>query len=422
MSTRRTFQDMLNEYLTYDLLKEEMVKKSYILDKIEKDDGWKGGTLPVPFKAAGASSLRFGSLVASNNIAQDKFVRGSVASYKEIWGAMIFNQRDLVEQDGKVNEKSFLKLLPQVVEDFTERMRNNVSINILNGKHVGVLLADGDATGVVEIDRPDRLDIGQEVEFGGDTAPTIPGYVSAIDMNTLEVSFVTTRGGATPLNLTAYTTADNAKIYIPGAKASSFTSLRESLLSAANGGSPQLYGQTKTAYPYLQAINLNGSTVNATNLLGKVFDGFTATRQYGKGNPTTVLMSYKHLGSVMKAVELSKGAYKVTPNTKSAEIYGWTEIQITGVKGSLTVVGIQEIDDDVIMYIDWRALKFHSNGMFRKVKDPDNGSEYYKIRGEDGYQYILDMYLFGEFVLSRPSYCGIMHSISYADPDVFPDA
>lgn len=80
---------MLNEYLTYDLLKEEMVKRDYVLSKIEKDNGWKGGALVVPFKGAGASSLSYGSLTASNDVAEDKFVRGQVSNQKELWGACV---------------------------------------------------------------------------------------------------------------------------------------------------------------------------------------------------------------------------------------------------------------------------------------------------------------------------------------------
>ena len=59
MATTRKFQDMLNEYLTYDMLKEEFLKRHWLLSNIEIDDGWKGGTLPVPFKGAQASSLKF---------------------------------------------------------------------------------------------------------------------------------------------------------------------------------------------------------------------------------------------------------------------------------------------------------------------------------------------------------------------------
>ena len=108
MSTTRTFQDMLNEYLPNPLLKEEFVKRDYILQNIEKDNNWKGGTLIVPFKAAGASSVSFGSLTADSDIAEDTHVRGQVSGHKEVWGSMIFNHRDLMEHD-VISEQNFLK-------------------------------------------------------------------------------------------------------------------------------------------------------------------------------------------------------------------------------------------------------------------------------------------------------------------------
>lgn len=415
MSTQRTFQNMLNEYLTYDLLKEELMKKDYLLSNIEKDDGWKGGNLVVPFKGAGASSVSFGSLTASNDIAEDQYVRGGVSTYKEVWGSLLFNHRDFIEHDGKVNEKSFLKILPQTIDDFTDFMKNAISVNLLNGAHFMKATATGTALGVLAVDRPDRAAIGQKVEVKSSTQPTVIGYVSVIGISQIgsrSITLVTTRGGAIPVDLSLYTVADGTKVYHPGAQTAAFSSLRSALLSAANGGDAALYGQTKTAYPYLQSINVVGSTVDATNLLAKIFDAYTDMRTYGKGNPNEVLMSYKNLGTVMKLIELSKGAYKTTPNTQKASIYGWTEIEVVGVKGALKVVGIQEIDDDVIMFIDWRALKFHSNGFFRKRINPD-GREYYEVRATSGFQYIVDMFLFGELVLNRPSYCGIMYGISY---------
>ena len=69
--TTRTFQDMLNEYLTYDMLKEELLMRHWLLSNIDIDDGWKGGTLPVPFKGGQASSLKFGGLTAEGDIAED---------------------------------------------------------------------------------------------------------------------------------------------------------------------------------------------------------------------------------------------------------------------------------------------------------------------------------------------------------------
>lgn len=413
MSTNRSFQTMLNEYLTYDLLKEEFMKRDYLFSKVEKDDGWKGGNLVVPFKAAGASSVAFGQLSASTDISEDNYVRGGVSTYKEVWGSMIFNHRDLLEHDGKVNEKSFLKILPDAVEDFMDWMKMAVSINMLNGPAFDSFSADGLNTGITTVNHPDRYNIGQKVVIN-DTVPTgsIIGYVASINMNTSKVAFVTTRGGSTALDLSAYTLANGSKVYFEGAQTDSFTSLKLSLLPASAGGSTSLYGVQKTLYPYTQAIAINGSTITQTNILTQLFNGYTTVRRLGKGNPNEAVMSYKNFGAILTQLESTKGAFNIVQGSMKVNVFGWTEVNVIGVKGELKMVAIQEMDDDVIMLMDWRAVKFHSNGMFRKRTAPD-GKQYFEQRGTNGYQYILDMSLFGELVLNRPSYCGIIYSISY---------
>lgn len=413
MATTRTFQDMLNEFLPNELLKEEFVKRDYLLSKVEKDNSWKGGNLVVPFKAAGASSVAFGSLSASNDIAEDKFVRGGVSGHKEVWGSMIFNERDLMEHD-MISEQNFLKILPDTIDDFLAYMKNVVSVNLLNGSHFATLTANATANdGLITVDRPDRFAIGQKVVVDDGNSTPETGYVSAINMNTKVVTLVTARGGVTPVDFSAnnMTTAQGAKCFHDGAQSNGFSSLREALLSAANGGSSTLYGVSKVLYPYLQAINVDGSGVTSSNILEKIFDALVTIRQLGKGMPTEILMSYRNLGYCMKLVESSKGAYNVIPESGRAQPYGWTEIIIgSPAKGSIKLIGVQEADDDVIQFIDWRALKFYSNGFFRRRKAPD-GKEFYEIRSTSGYQYIVDVCLFGELVVQRPSYCGIMHSI-----------
>ena len=410
--TTRTFSTMLNDYLTNDLLKEELIKRDYLLNKIEKDDGWKGGPLIVPFKGAGASSIVFGSLTASTDIAEDVYVRGEVASQKEAWGTMVFNHRDLMEHD-KVSEQNFLKILPGAIEEFMDYMKNVVSTNLLNGAHFAKATADGDASGNLTVDRPDRFMIGQKCSIDDDNSSPVTGYVRTIIMDTGVITFYDARTGGSVVNLSGYTTAQNAKVYHDGSQSNSFSNVRDALLSAANGGSSALYGQTKTAYPYLQAINVLGSDITAANIMGKIFDALTTIRQRGKGNPVDVVMSYKTFASCIKSIETSKGAFNVSPGSTKASQYGWTELEVGSVaKGGLKLVGVQEMDDDVIFFIDWRALKFHSNGFFRKRKSPD-GDEYFEVRATTGYSYIVDMCLFGELVVIRPSYCGVLHTISY---------
>lgn len=420
MATARTFQAMLNDFLPNELLKEELVKRDYLLNKIEKDDTWigasgssgNGGNLIVPFKAAGASSVSYGQLTASNDIAEDKYVRGQISTQPEMWGTMIFNHRDLMEHD-KVSEKNFLKLLPDSINDFMDYLKNVVSVNLLNGAAFAKTTAASTANnGLLTVDRPDRFVVGQKVIIAATSPATITAYVSTINMNTRVALVVTARGGATPVDFSANNVASGAAIYNDGAQSAPFSSLRDALLSQANGGSASLYGVTKTDYPYTQAINIDGSGVTAANIVEKIFHAYTQTRKFGKGNPTDIVMSYDNMGYVMAVVEASKGAYNVTPGSQKASQYGWTEIEIGSVTNQrLKFVGVQEMDNDIIMFIDWRGLKFYSNGFFRKRKSPD-GIEYFEVRAQSGYQYIIDICLFGDLVVHRPSYMGIMYGIN----------
>lgn len=419
MSTNRasTFQSMLNEYLTIDLMKEELIKRDWLLSNVEIDTGWKGGKLPVPFYGTMASSIKMNSLTDSTDISQHKYVRGSVDDYQEAWGSMRFEHKDLMEHDGKVNEKSFLKILPNQVEDFSQVMKEQLSKMLLTGSCVAkVTDSTNAATGVFVVDRVERFMLDQKLTLDDDNSAQVDVYVVGINLNTSEVTVSDSRGGAA-WNASAYTAAQNAKFYYDGSyvagSESSFTHLKGALLSAANGGTSSLHGKSKLAYPYLQAININGSAISSSNLNAKLFDAYNQVRQKARGNANTILMSFKHLGTLMAQIETQKGAFKVTPSAENASLYGWTEITLTSVKGTLKVVAIQEMDDDVIMLLDMSAFKFYSNGeMLRKRTAPD-GKQYYEVRATSGYYYIVDISCFGDLILHAPTKCGIIHSIAY---------
>jgi hypothetical protein len=415
-ATDRSFQDMLNEYLPNSLLKEELIKRDYVLSTVQKDNKWKGGKIIVPFKAQGASSIKVGSLTASNDIAQSKYVRGSIDSYKEVWGSMIFNHTDLIQHDGKIKESTFLRVLPDTIEDFMEYMKHVVSVQLGTGPHFATAVDDTNrATGRIVVDRIDRFMLDQKVSLDDDDSAAIDLYVIAIDVSAGEVTLSATRGGAAA-DLTAYTVAQNAKFYHDGVSTASdiFTSMRSALLSAANGGSATLHGQSKLAYPFLQAVNIDGSSITASNIIEKIFDAYVDVRIKARGKATDVLMSYKNLANCMKKVELGKGDFKVKPDSEKASIYGWDEIVImqVGTRKYLKFVGLQEWDDDIMVFMDWSAATFRTNGFMRKRTAPD-GKQYYETRTTAGYAYILDMFLFGELEVKKPGQCAIIHSISY---------
>lgn len=410
MGTTRSFSTMLNQYLPNSLLAEEMVKRDWFLSNVERDDSWVGGDLIVPFKAAGASSVAFGSLTDSTDIAEDSYVRGSITTQPEVWGSMVFNHRDLMEH-GKLSEQNLLKILPDTIEDFMGWVKQCVSLSFTNGANFDTFAGDGNASGQFTATSPERYMIGQKVYIEDTGTAAAAYYVTAINMNTAVVTVSSSRGGSAA-NISAYTVSQSAKVYFDGSQtaANQLTSLKLSLLSAVNGGSSTLYGQTKTAYPYLQAINISGTGVTASNILDQIFDAYTTIKNRGKGNPNKVVMGYKLFGAILKLLESQKGAFHQDPKGTKVNPYGWTEVEIFGVKGTLTLVSVQEVDADYIMFLDMRALKVYSNGFFRKRQSPD-GVEYFETRATTGYKYIVDVCFFGDMVLLRPSYCGILHSI-----------
>lgn len=413
MATTRNFSALLNDYLPPNLLKEELIKRNYLLQKVERNDDWYGGSRIVPFKAAQASSISFGSLTAASSITQSQFVRGE-ASQKEVWGSLIFDSRDLMEHNGAIPEDTFLKILPDELDEFMLFFKEMISINLLTGTYLAKITSSSTiTTGDCVVDKIDRFELGQALSIDDDDTSAVDVFVHAIDVNTSTLTLKTSASATSGSNLSSYTTAQNAKLYLPGAQSASFTNLRGALLSSTNSGDSTIHGQTKTSYKFLQAVNVSGVSVTANNILEKILDGFHEVRQKAKaGNANTVIMSYKHLGSCMKAIEVQKGGQKVSATSTKASLFGWTEIEIVSVKGNLTLVGIQEMPDDLIFYVDWKSMSFDSNRFIQKEKSPE-GQEYMRVRNTTGYQYIVDLKLFGDLIVSKPGNNGVMHSINY---------
>ncbi len=420
MATLALYDDMLNEHLAYDLLMEELAERNWLVKNVEKNQKWKGGNLPVPFRGARGSSFSQGQLTAENDISDYEYVRGEVSDYKETWGALKFNAKDLQQhvpegarKKGLVNKDSFLRMLPDQLEDFIDGMKDMVSTMLLNGGHFATLTSDATASdGSIVIDRIERLELKQKIVIDDDNSSAIECYVKTINVNTNTATVTATRGGVDLIDFSAnnMTTAQNARIYIPGAEnsANAFTSLRSQLLSAANGGSSNLFGQSKLAYPYLQAINVSGASISATNILDQIFDAWTRILQLGKGHADRVVMSYKHIGSVFKLLEAGSGGFRHI-DTK-ASTYGYTEVTVGSVKGTLKLVGVQEMDDDLMYFLDMSAFKLHSNGFFERHIDP-NGNGYYIKRATTGYVYITDIRFYGELILHAPCRCGVLFGI-----------
>lgn len=409
--------------MPYSLLMEEVMKRDYLLTKVEKVQNWMGGEMQVPFLGGAASSYAYGQLTDIADITENRNVLGTVPGYKEIWGSMVFNDSDLARHGNM--EQSFIKILPDQLEMFIDNMKQAVSVNLLAGSHIVSLDSAAGASnlagGIVVVNRPARLTIGQFLELGtvgtlkttGASFPANGIYIKAISIDDKTITCTSDKALTSIIDLTLAGIVPGDLGFLRGGTTvgAAFTSLREQLLSAANGGIATHFGISKANYPYLQAPNFDGSGLNATTILDKIFGFQNETRTLGKGNPNEIIMSFKHLGEVMALLESNVQYTSQQPKTN---VFGWTEIDIVGVRGSLKIVGVQEMDDDIMYIMDWRALKLYSNGFFERRESPD-GNQYYEQRvagPNGGYKYITDTRFFGEMVVDRPSYCGIIHSIA----------
>lgn len=411
MATTRTFSAMLNEYLTPKLLTEELVKRIWFMTEVEQKTDWKGGDIVVPFEGNPATSISVGSLTASNDIAEADFVRGKVTSQPEAWFSLIFNQRDLQEHDGKMPESTFLDVMERTVGPGMDFFREALSYQFVGGPSICSVTDDTNAaTGVLIVDRIERLYKGQKVTLK-DSDSSADVYITNIVLDTSAITVSATRGGGAA-DVAAHT-GTSPKLYLPGGSGGLFTSMRQALLSATNGGASTLHTKTKTDYTFLQCLNVSGADVTASNIVEKLFDFYVTVRRKNRGKAKKLVMSLKHWGSVMKSQQIQKGAFKVVSDPKKAE-YGWWETTIASTTNgeSLTVVAVPEMDDDVIFAFDPGSVKIHSNGGVKKHKTPD-GNEFYVVRNTTGYQYIVDTVFRGDSVWYGPARNGVLHSISY---------
>lgn len=423
MSLDSNFSNMLNEYLPVEMLMSEIKKQDYVMSKAKMDKGAKGGNVIVPFEGQYASSVAFGALTDDTDIANYKYVRGSLAPTVELTGTMQFLDKDLRAHTGaRITEDSFLKIVPNQLQSFVSQVTCAASVNMLNGPHVAKLTVSGTVGGVAEVDRPERFTVDQKLVLDDDNSSPLTVYVTNVDVNggTLLKGALTlsaTRGGAAA-DVSAYTTGQNAKLFHPGAQASSYTSIKSQLLSAANGGPATLFGVTKTAWTHLQSTQVDGSTISTINILGKIFAAVARTQVLARQGATEVTMSLNNFGACLTNLETGggstayKGAYNVIPGSNKVSAYGWREVQIGSPAGDvIKLVGVLDMDNDW-MWInsDWETVMIYSNGGLVRLKSPD-GIEYFTKRATTGLVYIVDHVFQGDIAVLAPYKHGIIFNV-----------
>lgn len=402
--TDQSFNNMLKRYMPYSLLDEEMKKRNFFYNKVKKNNGWEGAVLEHPIVGNEASSLNWGTLTAANDIAQANYLVGTLTSQPELWGSMLFNEKDLRRHVSM--EKSYLKILPGKIDQFVKAMAERVSIQLLDDGSISKVIVDGTVGGAITVRRPYLFKLDEKVEIQDDDTAAVVGYIKAIDTNSGLLQIDTSRTSATGVDLSLYTVAANAKVSVPAAGAEGMTSLASQLLSAANGGSVSIAGNVKADVPMLQARNISGSGFTAGSFTNDVFESMYDIAERGKGQIEEVLMSYSNFKHVAKDIETSRRYAK----GEAKAGYGFTTVELIGPEGGLKITALRDMPDDKMYFMDWSAMILHQpkNAFERKRID---GQEFFTERATSGYTYIVDVRFAGDLLVHQPSHCGVVHSI-----------
>lgn len=411
------YNAMLNEHLAFDLLEEEVKKQSYILDNCTIKKDWVSGTIPVPFKAGKGGTIVMGGLASEAEISRTSYVRGELSTMKEAYGSLIVSEKDIM-LNGKISEQSFIKILPDQLEDLRDVYTQSVSTQVLNGGALTVVSANGDASGNVSVSHPERLTIGQRLTFKG-VGESATGYVKTIDVNTGAILLVTAPAGSTGCVLNAdggdASQADidaGDLVYLSNGDSHNFTDVSSMLLPSGIHSAPAtLFGQTKASYPFLQTTYKDGDStcVSAAGLLGELFDTQGKAQKRG-ANPKEWILSYTNYLAIKKYIETTAGtSYRIIDSGKDTVNYAGTKkIVIGGIDDETTIRAVRDMPDYLTLCWDVKDLEFHCppTGFFHVLETPE-GNKYYTVRtagtGTDaGYKYISDIVLRGEFIHTKP--------------------
>ena len=294
--TMAAFDNLLNQASGIKFMFNSYLRDTYIMRKTtNRDRRWYGGQYLFGFEGGQAVNYQSGGEpVPMAKIARDKYVKGSIATYKKLNSAIQFYNDDIVQHGpGAMVPRD--TLLRQVLSRSIMRNRDSFSymfgLECLNGAAIAKVTSKAAATGQVVVDHPERLNIGQRiyvtsVAATGGALTSQECWIKSININTGVCAVYTDMALTTKATLNtdtydpAHSTVNRVDIRNPGNADAThgyqgFTPLRDQLFSAADGGSTQLFGVNKADYPYLQSIGeAAGSITTRKQFLFKLYDAY----------------------------------------------------------------------------------------------------------------------------------------------------
>lgn len=409
MSLSQSHSAMLKRYLKEDIIMSEMAKKSYLWDNVNKEYDWAGGILEIPVLKNGFNTVQMGSLAAISDITEAEGGVGTLTAHKELTLSAIFREADLARHTDR--EKSYLTDIPKMIDGLSTRASEQINSGILRGGAVITkAAANGTAALGIQVENPEFFEPKMKVAVVDNDTAEVVGYVRTVDLNTGIITVFNARTAGAVVDLSLYTTAQNARVRIVGGSTESFLDLRTACLPAAiSGGSDTLYGLTKLDYNPLQAYRKDGSGFTAATILDDLFADFWNMKRLGRGDQDEMLVGYGIFKNAAKKLETAR-QYQVT-NKKAG--YGFDQIELIGGGGSIKLTALREMPNDSAVYVNLKkGIKFKGLAL-KKQMYGDAGLEYFVDRQTTGISYVTDMVLRGDFVY-EPQQLGFVYGIPAA--------
>lgn len=409
------FRDELSELMREKALPkviEDVFKEhNFVWNKLEKDRSWTNGVeYQIPWELAEADNHEFGGLVDEDDIGEGLYAKPKIYDQAELWSTLDFHEKDLDRHKGNM-EDSFLDILPSKLKKMTRRTKAIISAALIRGGSIGVAETDGNASGELTVDRPQLLTIGMKVLIK-DSASQTTGYVRKIHIQSRKITIFDARKAGAAVDLSAFTVAQGAGLYVVGADTENFFTFQDYLLPASEGGKDEVYESRfkKDDFPLLQPMvfdgGASGMNITASNVLDKLYDLYFDAKEYGKIESGELLVPYHIFKACAKKLQSNKQYH----NGEAMAGVGFDTITIMGGRGAMKLTALDILRNDQMMMINWEDFFFAGDKFFDRKRQLD-GREYYTIRKKTGYVHIVDSVFRGNLLCKKLSSSLIVHSV-----------
>lgn len=412
MALRADLNGLLREYAPDNVAIAEMNRLNYYWSKIKKDKKWvPGAVYPVHFETGEHSTFTMGGLPAVADINGATYAKANIANPATLIGSLKIHENDL-QRHGNLKD-SFLAFWPEKLKQFMKRMEERVSVLMLGDGSICTATADGTALGVMKLDRPHLLTIGEKVEIKDSNSVAVPAFVRTINLNTKEATFFNAHTGGAVVDLSAYAVANGAKVFITGTNASAekFNTLKDFIFPLAAGGSDTIHGLNKVAGgPILQSLYVDGSSFNTgKKLLEGLYSFYYEYDFLGRSEENEITVDYNMFQWI--SLYLQKAKYFTLKETTAG--IGYKGLVLQGPNGDMKIKALRDLAGGIAPVIDFSAVEVAGQTMF-KTKHKPNGDLFHteRVAGPNGgYVHIVDVELNAQHICKAPSKLAGVHSI-----------